>query len=808
MGTTGSVAPERAGLGARPLSGSSPSRTTDRPGPHAFWRFLPAAAAYLLLVSLLLASDTTVSDVARYTFYVLWGVMLPGTLVFRALRRRPHSLVEDLAFGTVLGLVLELAAWAVLVGTGAQAFALAWPLAVVIPFTAVPKLRRHWRPRGYTRPSLGWSWSVSGTVMLSSVYFHQVFLSLYPVLPDKEDSRLFNDMPYLLSLAANAKHNVPLTFPQAAGEPLHYHWFTFAHMAMTDMVGHIDLAVIESRLMVPALAALGMVIAAVVAQRLSGRAWAGPLAALLVFAVAEFTAIYPNPVPTWTFGAPAVRLMSWSSLSLTYSQPLLIALMGVIGDALRRSRKEGATAADGEGADRVPRFGREVYVLVALFALASTAAKASTLPVTLAGLALAGLVLLITTRRIPWQVVGLGAILGGAQLFATAVIFNFESYGLEIIPFGNIRGYWADQGNLRSPAFQALVVVGTLVAFVLNHQLKLLGIIPLISKRRLRLEPVQWFLLGASVAGPCAYLVVNGYNASYFTLASLPFGAVLSAWGFCETFERAELGARAKAALAFAALAFSALLTFGIYRYSGRWSAYVLRLAGDKGHGATSYSVLLPALALAAALVLAALVGVVLWRLGGRVWPALRGRGAIVLLTAALTAGTPGIFHDVLQSRESLWSYSYVLPRSHVQAARWIRAHSEPSDVLATNSHCWQVEGPLPAGTKCDINTRSQWLSAYSERSVLIEGWGYAPRAMALSGGGAAYYGPFWDQELFRFNEDAVYRPTAAILRRLHDRHHVRYIVAHRPSGAESPLLAKLAKKVYDNGQMAVYELS
>ncbi|MFE5560015.1 hypothetical protein [Streptomyces sp. NPDC056544] len=807
MGTTGSAAPERTALGARPLSGSSPSPTTDRPGPHAFWRFLPAAAAYLLLVSLLLASDTPVSDVARYTFYVLWGVMLPGTLVFRALRRRPHSLVEDLAFGAVTGLVLELAAWAVLVGVGAQALALAWPLAVVIPFAAVPKLRRHWRPRGYTSPSLGWSWSVSGAVMLSSVYFHQVFLSLYPVLPDKEDSRLFGDMPYMLSLAANAKQNVPLTLPQASGEPLYYHWFTFAHMAMTDMVGHLDLAVIESRLMVPALAALGMVITAVVAQRLIGRAWAGPLAALLVFAVAEFTAAYPNPVPTWTFGAPAVRLMSWSSLSQTYSQPLLIALMGVVGDALRRSRKDGGAATDGEGADRAPLFGRGVYVLVALFALASTAAKASTLPVTLAGLALTGLVLLITTRRIPWHVVGLGAVLGGAQLFATAVIFHFESYGLEVIPFGNIRGYWADPEHLRSPAFQALVVVGTLVAFVLNHQLKLLGMIPLISKRRFRLEPVQWFLLGASVAGPCAYLAVNGYNASYFTLAALPFGAVLSAWGFCETFERAALGAKAKAALAFGVLVFSALLTFGIYRYSGRWSTYVLRLAGDERSAVTSYSVLLPALALAASLVLAALVGAVLWRLGGRVWPALRGRGAIVLLTAALTAGTPGLFHDVLQSRESLWSYSWVMPGSQVQAARWIRAHSEPSDVLATNSHCWELEGPLPAGASCD-NVRSQWLSAYAERSVLVEGWAYAPRAMALSGGSAAYNGPFWDQELFQLNEDAVYRPTAEILSRLHDRHHVRYVVAHRPSGAESPLLADLAKKVYDNGRMAVYELS
>ncbi|MFD9406897.1 hypothetical protein ACFWBN_07705 [Streptomyces sp. NPDC059989] len=801
---TDSAAPERTDSGARPLAGSSPSRASDRPGPHAFWRFLPAVAAYLLLVSVLLASDTPVGDVARYTFYALWGVALPGTLVFRALRRRPHSLVEDLAFGAVTGLVLELVAWAVLVKAGAQSFAPAWPLAVVVPFAAVPRLRRHWRPRVSSRPSLAWSWSLSGTVMLSAVYLHQVCLSLYPVLPDQEGSRVSNDLPYLLSLAANAKHNVPLTVPQAAGEPLYYHWFTFAHMAMTDMVGHIDLAVVESRLMVPALTALGLVITAVVARRITGRVWAGPLAALLVFAVAEFTAVYPNPVSTWTFGAHAVRLMSWASLSLTYSYPLLIALMGVIGDALRRSRRDGGEARSDDAA---PGFGRGVYVLVALFALASGAAKASTLPVTLAGLALAGLVLLVSTRRVPWNVVALGAVIGGAQLFATAVIFHFESYGLEIIPFGNVKQYWADPGHLRSPAFQALVVVATLVAFVLNHQLKLLGMIPLIARRRFRLEPVQWFLLGAAVAGPCAYLVVNGFNSSYFTLAAMPFGAVLSAWGFCETFERAALPARGKAALAVGALAFSALLTFAIHRYSDRWSAYVTRLAGDQSTG-TSYSVLLPALAAAAALALAALTGAVLWRLGGRVWPALRGRGGIVLLTAALTAGTPGLFHDVLQSRESLWSYSWVLPGSQVQAARWIREHSEPSDVLATNSHCWQErEDPDATGARCD-NNRSWWLSAYSERSVLIEGWAYAPKAIALSGGGTAYYGPFWDQDLFRLNEDAVYRPTAAILSRLHDEYHVRYVVAHRPSGAESPLLGGLAKKVYDSGTTAVYELS
>ncbi|MFG2981611.1 hypothetical protein ACGFYQ_10180 [Streptomyces sp. NPDC048258] len=803
MGTTDSAAPEQTAFRARPLGGSTPPGGAGRPAPHAFWRFLPAIAAYLLLVSLLLAADTSVGDVARYTFYVLWGVMLPGTLVFRALRRRPHTLVEDLAFGAVTGLVLELAAWAVLVGVGAQSVALAWPLAVVVPFAAVPRLRRHWRPRGFTSPSLGWSWSVAGTVMLTSAYYSQVFLSRYPVLPTDETSRLFGDMPYMLSLAANAKQHVPLTLPQAAGEPLHYHWFAFAHMAMTDMVGHIDLPVVEFRLMVPALAALSMVITAVVARRLVGRAWAGPLAALLIFAVGEFTASYPNNVNSWTFGAPAVRLMSWSSLSLTYSQPLLIALLGVVGDALRRSHKD--DGASGSGGAPVPLLGRGVFVLTALFALASTAAKASTLPVTLAGLAFAGLMMLIATRRVPWTVVGLGAIIAGAQLFATAAIFNFESYGLQIAPFGNIKSYWADPQHARSTAFQALVVTATLAAFLLSHHVKLLGMIPLVWRRRFRLEPVQWFLFGSAVAGPAAYLAVNGYNSSYFTIAALPFGAILSAWGYCEVFERAALSKRARAALAFATVGFVALLTLAIHRYSGAWAVSAQRFFGDAA-GTTSYTLLLASLAAAAALAATALVCGVLWRIAGRAWPALRSRGGIVLLTGALAAGAPGLFHDVLQAREVAWVGSWVMPASQVEAARWVRAHSEPSDVLVTNSHCWEFDD-YANGPGC-TNVRSQWLSGYSERSVLVEGWAYAPRLVALTGGGTAYDGPFWDQELFGLNEDAVYRPTDGVLRRLHDRYHVRYVVVHRPTGHESPLLRTLADQVFDNGRIAVYRLS
>ncbi|MFE2726639.1 hypothetical protein [Kitasatospora sp. NPDC059327] len=812
MGTTDSTAPALGtptGSAGRRTGSSVPDADGAPLGLRArLTAFLPAAAAYLFLVVLLLAADTSVSDVARYTFYVLWGVMLPGTLVFRLLRRRPHTLVEDLAFGAVVGLVLELAAWAVLVGLGLQSVATAWPLAVVIPFAAVPRLRRHWRPRGYRRMSAGWSWSVAGTVAFTSAYMYGAVLSRNPIVPDSETTRQYIDLPYLLSLAGNAKHNFPLTFPQAAGEPLHYHWFTFVHMAMTDLVGHIDLSVVQMRLMVPALAALAMVITAVVAHRLTGRPWAGPVAALLIFAVGEFNAIYPNNVGHWTFGAPAVPLMSWASLSLTYSQPLLMALIGVVGDALRGrgagERGEGERAAGEPGdegrAGRIPAFGRGAFVLTALFAVASSAAKASSLPVTLAALAFAGVMVLIGTRRIPWTIVGLGAVVAGAQVFATAVLFRFESYGLEVVPFGNIEKYWADPQQTRTAVTQSVVVAATLVAFLLNHQLRMVGMIPLLWRRRLRLEQTQWFLLGGALAGPAVYLVVNGFNASYFTLAGLSFGVLLSAWGYCEVFERAALPTRGKVALAAGTVAFVLLLTYGIYHYAVDWATFALKAVGD-AKGTASYTPLVPALAAAAALAGVAAVCGVLWWAAGRALPALRGRGGVVLLTAALAAGAPALLLDVQQSRQVPWDGAWPLPASQVEAARWVRAHSDPTDVLVTNGHCRSENDYAVPGANC-WNSLSFYLSGYSERSVLVEGWAYSPRLMSEKSGS------FWDQPLLQLNEDAVYRPTAGILDQLRERHHVRYVVVNRKVAPESPDLKTLAKPVFDNGRMAVYEIS
>ncbi|MCC9310540.1 hypothetical protein LN042_26295 [Kitasatospora sp. RB6PN24] len=771
----------------------------------AVWRFLPAAAALAVLLTTLSASDTPVNSIARYAGYVAWGVLLPGTLVYRSLRRTPHTLVEDLAMGAVTGLALELAAWAVFVPLHLQSVVTLWPLLVVIPFAAVPRLRRHWWVRGYHRVPLGWSWSLAATVAITSGYLYQVYLVRTPILPPDDRSRQFVDLSYQMSLAGNAKHSFPVTLPQVAGEPLQYHWFAFAHEAMTSLVGHLDLPVVQLRLMIPALCALTMVVAAVVAWRLSGRAWAGPIAGLLLFAVGEFNASHAMT----PFGSPETTLMSWASVSMTYSQPLLLALVGAVGDGLRRP-------GTGTGGNPVPALGRGCYALAAFFAFASSAAKATSLPVTLAALALTGLLGLLTTRRIPWTVVGLGAIVAAAQLFSTAVIFAFKSYGLAVEPLSNLQGSWADPHHARTATSQLVVVALVWFAFLINTQLRVAGALPLLWRSRLKPDPTLWFLVGGTVAGPAIYLALNGWNSSYFTHAGLAFGVLLSAWGYCEAFERAALSPWARTALGAFAAAFTGLIVWGVYYHAGDWQTWVtttvkgwhptrsgfLRafLSGNPdGNG--SAAGLLPIVSAGLALcAIAAVCGVLWWALGRVVKP-MRRRGGIVLLTAALLAGAPALVIDLPKPTwdMTVWS-SFPLPAGKIDAARWLRDHSRPTDVIATNEHCWSPDDFQHPGSPC-TDYRDFTLSAYSERSVLVEGWAFAPRVMAGTSP------EFWDPALLRMNDDAVYHPTAPLLSELHDRHHVRYLFVNRRVGPEAPQLGTLTDKVYDNGRIAIYEL-
>ncbi len=136
----------------------------------------------------------------------------------------------------------------------------------------MPKLRRHWSGRATpTTAPLGLSWAVGGAVAFFTTYLSSTFLQRNPILPTSDDTRQYLDLAYQLSLAGEAKHQFPLHVPQVAGEPLYYHWFGYAHMASTSMIGGIDLPVVALRLAIPFLCALAIVLTAVVGWRVSGR---------------------------------------------------------------------------------------------------------------------------------------------------------------------------------------------------------------------------------------------------------------------------------------------------------------------------------------------------------------------------------------------------------------------------------------------------------------------------------------------------------------------------------------------------------
>jgi hypothetical protein len=755
-------------------------------GLRALSRWLPAAAAVVSAVTALLLADTPAQDVLRYAFYALYSVMLPGTLVFRLCRRNAHTLVEDLAYGTVVGLCLEVLAWAAFSIADLRDFVILWPLAVVVPFVAAPRLRRHWRPADYTRVPLGWAWTVAVLASLAIWYVYGVFLIENPILPRQETSSQFLDLAYQLSVAGNAKHAFPVQVPQVNGETLNYHWFAFVHMAMTSMVGHIDLPVVQMRLMIPALTALTIVTTAVTGWRIAGRAWAGPVAAALFFAIGEFGFSYPNALP---FGSPEVVLMLWASYSMTYSQPLLMALIGVLGDRLG-----GPAAPHGPR----PLGGRGTLVLAALLGFGSSVAKASSLPVTLCAVGVAALVVLIRTRRLPWQIIALGTVVVFWQLLATAVVFRFQSYGLQVKPLANFEGYWASP--VRPQGEKVVLGAVAILAFLLNSQLRMAGIVPLLWRRRWRLSDREWFLLGGAVAGPAVYLVVNGWNAAYFTHAGLAFGVLLSAAGFVMVWERARMTRRAGAVLGITAVLAAAALTVGIHRYSDSVNRTVRGWFVKPTAKNADYTLILPIVTLAVILTAAAVVAAVVWRLAARRVPGLRGRGGIALVTAALMAGAPTLPLDIVYSSRETWFGYYTMPHSKIDAARWVRAHSSPTDIVATNEHCASTDDYNQPHEPCGA-ANSFWLSAYSERSVLLEGWGFAPREQAL---GRA---DFWDPALVRLNDGAFTTPTTAAITELADKYHVRYLVVDRKGAPASPRLGDYAQLVYDNGRVAVYTI-
>lgn len=730
--------------------------------------FAPAVALVVFVAVFLHGYDTPLWQALRYVVVFLFSVTGPGTLVYRASLGSQRSLLADTSLGTAVGVLLNLGFWFVFVAVGIGEWLLAAPVLVYALFLVVPRLRTHWvMPSPAVPPSPIAAWGLAGTSAAALVSMWQAFAMALP--PGEND--WYQDQYWHLGNSARFLTHVTSSDMRVAGEPLVYHWFSNAHIAAQSLSTGLDLTLVFARLwMVPILVAT-TVLMATVARQLTGSWLAGSLASLMLVLSARID-VFP------VIGIPTGAAFAAFSPSQTFSILLFLLLLST----LILLWQQQSLLLPG-------------WVLLFLTMAAAPGAKSSVLPVLVCGLALGMVVTLL--RRGRWTLFGIPLMLSLAALAITMPFLGGGSAGTKIQLFSTIRRnpYYAEHMQLTTgqqlfpdtallpglTSWQGLVAVGLLLAvFAAQHAWVSFATPKLREQEDATMGGAAWTLLGIGIAGWSAMMLVDqdGLSQVYFFNGAIPALYLVAVWGYwhhVSTFWDPAVALRG-----------------AVVGGAAGFMLHTLVLSVTPSDGAATL-----------AAVLAGLVLVGTWvveRAAHRRTPRLDRAGLSVgsfLLAASLVPLLAG-----LEAKPVPKPKEQIVTAQETQAALWLRDHSAPDEIVATNVHCLLVPQEQP----CD--NRAFWVSAFSQRPVLIEGWAYTDSAHERHGDNGLTFAaqPFPDQELFTLNETAFTAPTTEGLAELSDKG-VRYLFAAHSRGAISPELGELAVALYRNDDVTVYAL-
>lgn len=749
-----------------------PPGPTRRLGPLCSRR-LPAALVALLAIVTLNANGVPLPEIGVFCTYVLVGVTLPGMVWWRALSGTPRSPVADAAAGTALGYALEVLTYIPARWLDVPQAYLAWVGVTYLLFGTVPSLRRHWLVRGESvRAPLGWSWAMAGLTGFAILYGAATFFLGHGLTwPGNGDPYI--DIPYHLALAGDVKHHVPAMFANVVGEALHDHWFVYADLAATSWATGLELQTLLFRLSPLPMIAAFTVLIAVAAYRLSGRWWAGVAAVVITFFVTE-----PDPYG-WTGGpvpSGGVPSLFWVSPTQTFGALLFVPLMLVLIDLVRR-----------------PGGSNGRWALVAVLMLAEVGAKATFLPLTLAGVTLVLTVHLIVHRKVHRAAAVLTCLCSALVAFAQIVVFQGEDKGLRFAPFHLMRWHEArlgpGAGLLHPGQDEPPVLLLLVVAIYVVGWAAAWGGAAGLTRRRWRSDPAVVLLAGVGMAGIGAACVFGhpGLSQGYFLLSATPYLTILATAGLSATLPQKRPWLVVLPALTAGAVAIWAVQS---------WTATARPQGGDVVTGRAVPYALLVGVTAVVALVLV-----------------LTGRRGLTWCVVPVFALGWGLDSGGAQRLHSLWSITEPAPISDperlpvpdggVIAARWLRDHTSPETLVAVNAHC-----RAPAGT-CD--NRHFWISAYAERRILVEGWGYingANSRAALIGAPGMGAVPFQHPRLLADNDAAFLDPTAETVGRLRDTYGVRWLFVDDRYPARTAELGRFAALRFRTGHCWIYELT
>ncbi|GAA3227447.1 hypothetical protein GCM10010468_56270 [Actinocorallia longicatena] len=732
--------------------------------------WIPAALVAAFAVAVLLRTGTPASDIAVFAAYLLVGVTLPGVLVWRRLRGERGWFAEDVAAGTVLGYALEVLAYLPARAVGHPRLFLLVPVYTIAAFALFPRLRRHWRGSGRAgRAHAWWSWSMAAlaawTIAGAGILFFQRHGLTWPGYASP-----YVDMPSHLALVGEVRHHVPPTVPYVAGEPLHYHWFAYAEMAATSWATGIEAQTLLYRLSALPIVLAGLVALSLTARRITGQVWG----AVLVVATLV-VGLVPSPYG-WSASvvADGGNSASWLSPTQAFGAALCLPAVLLLTDLLRGDARRG----------------RGRWILLALLLAAVTGAKATFLPLLLAGLALTIAVRFAVERRPPRTALAAFGLVLCFFAFAQVVLFGGASQGLRTAPLMSMKG--SSLATLtgvvpRAAGWPPLLALVCAV-FAVSYLILWCGLFGLVRRPSRALDPAFPLVLGMGLTGlaAMAWFGHPGYGQLYFLKSARPYLIIAAVFGLVTAWPRME---RRHASWAAGLAAAGAGIVLLVRALAGESAPTLAKL----GEAALVWRLIWPWLLLAGALVTAFL--------------AIRrfaAPGAALACGLALMTGTT--FAMLPAQAEVLAAAAHETPRPRtitagaLQAGRWLRDHSSPDDLVATNVHC-------RAETRAGCENRHFWISAYTERRMLVEGWGYTDRTSAQARlfvfSNALV--PYWDPQRLADNDAAFRSPSAATIGRLRDRYGVRWLFVdenhHKPS-AELPAFATF---IHRAGGCAVY---
>ncbi len=827
------------------IRGSSSFATPRRTGPGA----VSAIVAGVVVVAWLLVlwlTGSPVGDVARWFAAVLVGVLAPGFVVVRLSRREVAPLIEDLSWAAAAGCIVALLGWFFdrILPVSPGPFVIG-PLVVLLGL-AFPRARR----RVLVRPAPGWgagpSLALAGVVLVSIAWMMATGLLAYRVDPGVHGTSYYPDIMYQLDLVGELRHALVPTYPPVAGTSLSYHWFLYA--ITSHLLTHTGVGVFDSTLrlgpatLVPAI----LMLTAVVARRVSGQVWAGPVAAALLGVVSI------SEASRWSTedGSLGTLPRIWrASPPQTMGWLASMAAAGALFAFLRRSPADRA----------VP------VALLIPFLILTAGSKSSELPVLIAGVALAAVVQALRRDWLPLRrcLVAFVLMLGVFEL-ASVTIYGSSSYGVKEQLLGVARARvnaMFPHVETRTSASSLLGVHVPLLALGTVSALFLLPLLPrllgLFFQVRYRPEDsVGWVCLGTAAAGLGLPFVLRHPAGSevYFMLSAYPIAVVGAASGLVLAMDRVRQW----------------LPSVALARRFGWWLAALLAVGAvsaaivanvqphfDPGTRAARAAVApsevrlawmwwTPTLTLLAILGLLTLIAVPVirrsWpgrspstesshagndRPGERINRAPARRAPFVWLSAmSLLLGT-GVFATTLYFRGTdtpvAGSVAAVHPpvrpgatptllptlRDAFTAGRYVDEHAKADDVVVTNMYCRYTRvARVHRGAACDA--RNFAASALTQRRTLVGGWAYADRIVASAWTLKTAYrnAPFWNQKLLSQQYDAFAHPTSALLEQLYRTHHVRWIfVDLRDAPVNVTALDQLAQRRFVGPTTGVWQL-